>query len=79
MKKYTFCKVYEYEDRQILVQKEYNGDNETYSTKITTSNGNLLLFLDYVFATEEDSNKCFNTLTKDKALEIFKKMRIIKQ
>ena len=78
MKKHTFCKVYEYEDRQILVQKEYNGDNETYSTKATTSNGNLLLSLDYLFATEEDSNKCFDALTKDKALEIFKKMRIIR-
>jgi hypothetical protein len=78
MEKHTFCKVYEYEDRQILVQKEYNGDNETYSTKVTTSNGKLLVSLDYVFATEEDSNKCFDALTKDKALEIFKKMRIIK-
>lgn len=78
MGKHIFCKVYEYEDRQILVQKEYNGDYETYSTKITTSNGNLLLSLDYVFATEEDSNKYFDALTKDKALEIFKKMRIIK-
>ena len=78
MKKHTFCKVYEYEDRQILVQKEYNGDNETYSIKATTSNGNLLLSLDYLFATEEDSNKYFDALTKDKALEIFKKMRIIK-
>lgn len=78
MEKHIFCKVYEYEDRQILVQKEYNGDNETYSTKVTTSNGNLLLSLDYVFATEEDSNKCFDVFTKDKALEIFKKMRIIK-
>ena len=58
MEKDTFCKVYEYEDRQILVQKEYNGDNETYSTKVT--------------------NKYFDALTKDKALEIFKKMRIIK-
>ena len=78
MEKHIFCKVYEYEDRQILVQKEYNEDNETYSTKVTTSNGNLLLSLDYVFATEEDSNKYFDALTKDKALEIFKKMRIIK-
>ena len=78
MKKHTFCKVYEYEDRQILVQKEYNEDNETYSTKATTSNGKLLVSLDYVFATEEDSNKYFDALTKDKALEIFKKMRIIK-
>ena len=78
MEKHTFCKVYEYEDRQILVQKEYNGDNETYSTKATTSNGKLLVSLDYVFATEEDSNKYFDALTKDKALEIFKKMRIIK-
>ena len=78
MKKHTFCKVYEYEDRQILVQKEYNEDNETYSTKVTTSNGKLLVSLDYVFATEEDSNKYFDALTKDKVLEIFKKMRIIK-
>ena len=78
MENYTFCKVYEYEDRQILVQKEYNGDNETYFTKVTTSNGNLLISLDYLFATEEDSNKYFDALTKDKALEIFKKMRIIK-
>lgn len=78
MEKHTFCKVYEYEDRQILVQKEYNGDNETYSTKATTSNGKLLVSLDYVFATEEDSNKYFDALTKDKTLEIFKKMRIIK-
>nr|DAX66033.1 MAG TPA: hypothetical protein [Caudoviricetes sp.] len=78
MEKHIFCKVYEYEDRQILVQKEYNGDNETYSTKATTSNGNLLLSLDYLFATEEDSNKYFDALTKDKTLEIFKKMRIIK-
>ena len=37
MKKHTFCKVYEYEDRQILVQKEYNEDNETYSTKSTSA------------------------------------------
>ena len=43
MEKQTFCKVYEYKDRQILVQREYNGDNETYSTKVTTSNGNLLI------------------------------------
>lgn len=78
MEKHIFCKVYEYEDRQILVQKEYNEDNETYSTKVTTSNGKLLVSLDYVFATEEDSNKYFDTLTKDKVLEIFKKMRIIK-
>lgn len=78
MEKDTFCKVYEYEDRQILVQKEYNGDNETYSTKVATSNGNLLISLDYEFATKEDSNKYFDALTKDKALEIFKKMRIIK-
>lgn len=78
MEIHTFCKVYEYEDRQILVQKEYNGDNETYSTKVTTSNGNLLLSLDYEFATEEDSIIFFDALTKDKALEAFKKMRIIK-
>ena len=78
MEKQTFCKVYEYKDRQILVQREYNGDNEPYSTKVTTSNGNLLISLDYLFATEEDSNKYFDALTKDKALEIFKKMRIIK-
>lgn len=79
MKKHTFCKVYEYEDRQILVQKEYNGDNETYSTKVTTSNGKLLVSLSYAFATEEGSIECFDAFTKDKALEIFKKMRIIKQ
>lgn len=78
MEKHIFCKVYEYEDRQILVQKEYNEDNETYSTKVTTSNGKLLVSLDYVFATEEDSKKYFDALTKDKVLEIFKKMRIIK-
>ena len=78
MEKDTFCKVYEYEDRQILVQKEYNVDNETYFTKVTTSNGELLTSLSYGFATEEDSNKYFDSLTKDKALEIFKKMRIIK-
>lgn len=78
MEKHTFCKVYEYEDRQILVQKEYNGDYETYSTKITTSNGNLLTSLSYEFATEEDSIIFFDTLTKDKALEAFKKMRIVK-
>ena len=78
MKKHTFCKVYEYEDRQILVQKEYIKDYETYSTKITTSNGNLLTSLCYEFATEEDSIKFFDAFTKDKALEIFKKMRIIK-
>ena len=78
MKKHTFCKVYEYEDRQILVQKEYNGDNETYSTKVTTSNGKLLVSLSYAFATEDGSIECFDAFTKDKALEIFKKMRIIK-
>ena len=79
MEKHTFCKVYEYEDRQILVQKEYNGDNETYSTKVTTSNGKLLVSLSYAFATEEGSIECFEAFTKDKALEIFKKMRIINQ
>lgn len=78
MEKHTFCKVYEYEDRQILVQKEYNGDNETYSTKVTTSNGKLLVSLSYEFATEDGSIECFDAFTKDKALEIFKKMRIIK-
>ena len=78
MKKHTFCKVYEYEDRQILIQKEYNGDNETYSTKVTTSNGKLLVSLSYAFATEDVSIECFEALTKDKALEILKKMRIIK-
>ena len=79
MEKDTFCKVYEYEDRQILMQKEYNGDNETYSTKVTTSNGKLLVSLSYAFATEEGSIECFDAFTKDKALEIFKKMRIINQ
>ena len=79
MEKHTFCKVYEYEDRQILMQKEYNGDNETYSTKVTTSNGKLLVSLSYAFATEEGSIECFDAFTKDKALEIFKKMRIINQ
>ena len=78
MEKHTFCKVYEYEDRQILVQKEYNGDNETYFTKVTTSNGKLLVSLSYAFATEDGSIECFDAFTKDKALEIFKKMRIIK-
>mgnify|MGYP000679605659 CR=1 FL=1 len=78
MEKHIFCKVHEYEDRQILVQKEYNEDYETYSTKVTTSNGKLLVSLSYEFATEEDSIKFFDALTKDKALEIFKKMRTIK-
>ena len=65
MKKYTFCKVYEYEDRQILVQKEYNGDNETYFTKVTTSNGELLTSLSYGFATEEGCIECFDAFTKN--------------
>nr|DAV67797.1 MAG TPA: hypothetical protein [Caudoviricetes sp.] len=78
MEKHIFCKVYEYEDRQILVQKEYNGDDENYYIKVTTSVGELLTILSYGFATEKASIECFNALTKDKALEIFKKMRIIK-
>ena len=75
MEKYTFCKVYEYEDRQILVQKEYNGDNETYFTKVTTSNGELLTSLSYGFATEEGCIECFDAFTKEKALEILKEKK----
>ena len=78
MEKDTFCKVYEYEDRQILVQKEYNGEDENYYIKVTTSVGELLTMLSYGFATEEASIECFDALTKDKALELFKNIGIIK-
>ena len=78
MEKHTFCKVYEYEDRQILVQEEYNGEDENYYIKVTTSIGGVLTMLSYGFATEEASIECFDALTKDKALEMFKKLGIIK-
>lgn len=40
-KKYTFCKIFDLEDKQILIRKDYC-EEDLYKIKVSTFNGEIL-------------------------------------
>ena len=76
-KKYTFCKIFELEDRQILIEKNYN-DEDDYKIKVSTSDGEILTSLSLGFLKEEEADKYFDSITEEEVLRCFKNIGVIK-
>jgi hypothetical protein len=76
-KKYTFCKIFELEDRQILIEKNYN-DEDDYKIKISTSDEEVLTSLSLGFLKEEEADKYFESITEEEVLRYFKNIGVIK-
>lgn len=77
MKKYTFCKIFDLEDRQILIEKDYSNEDD-YKIKVSTSDEEVLTSLSLGFLKEEEADKYFESVTKEEVLEYFKKLGIIR-
>lgn len=76
-KKYTFCKIFDLEDRQILIEKDYSNEDD-YKIKVSTSDEEVLTSLSLGFLKEEEADKYFESITKEEVLEYFKKLGIIR-
>ena len=76
-KKYTFCKIFDLEDRQILIEKDYSNEDD-YKIKVSTSNEEVLTSVSFGFLKEEEADKYFESITKEETLEYFKKLDIIR-
>nr|DAJ56900.1 MAG TPA: hypothetical protein [Caudoviricetes sp.] len=71
MKKYTFCKIYEYEDMQVLIEKDYCKEN-LYKIKASTFNGEILRCFYFGYIKEEEADECFDTMTEEEVLRYLK-------
>lgn len=76
-KKYTFCKIFDLEDRQILIEKDYSNEDD-YKIKVSTSDEEVLTSLSLGFLKEEEADIYFESITKEEVLEYFKKLGIIR-
>ena len=76
-KKYTFCKIFDLEDRQILIEKDYSNEDD-YKIKVSTSDEEVLTSLSLGFLKEEEADKYFESITEEEVLRCFKNIGVIK-
>lgn len=71
-----FCKVFNVDDKQVLVQKEYTDNEDTpYGLSITIMLGGLKAKLTAEFIEQEDMDKAFDTYNEESAKEVLKTMK----
>lgn len=70
-KKYTFCKIYEYEDMQVLIEKDYCKE-DLYKIKASTFNGEILKSFYFGYIKEGEADECFDSITEKEVLRYLK-------
>lgn len=70
-KKYTFCKIFDLEDRQILIRKDYC-EEDLYKIKVYTFNGEILSSFSFGYIKEEEADECFDSITEEEVLRYLK-------
>ena len=66
-KKYTFCKIFDLEDKQILIRKDYC-EEDLYKIKVSTFNGEILKSFSFGYIKEEEADECFDSITEKEVL-----------
>ena len=70
-KKYTFCKILDLEDKQILIRKDYC-EEDCYKIKVSTFNGEILSCFSFGYIKEEEADECFDSMTEEEVLRYLK-------
>lgn len=70
-KKYTFCKIFDLEDKQILIRKDYC-EGDRYEIKVSTFNGEILSSFSFGYIKEEEADECFDSITEEEVLRYLK-------
>ena len=60
-KKYTFCKILDLEDKQILIRKDYC-EEDCYKIKVSTFNGEILSCFYFGYIKEEEADEVLRYL-----------------
>ena len=69
--KYTFCKIFDLEDKQILIRKDYC-EEDRYKIKVSTFNGEILSSFSFGYIKEEEADECFDSMTVEEILRYLK-------
>ena len=69
--KYTFCKIFDLEDKQILIRKDYC-EEDRYKIKVSTFNGEILSSFSFGYIKEEEADECFDSITVEEILRYLK-------
>ena len=70
-KKYTFCRILDLEDKQILIRKDYC-EEDLYKIKVSTFNGEILKSFYFGYIKEEEADECFDSMTVEEILRYLK-------
>ena len=70
-KKYTFCRILDLEDKQILIQKDYC-EEDRYKIKVSTFDGEILSSFSFGYIKEEEADECFDSITEEEVLRYLK-------
>ena len=70
-KKYTFCRILDLEDKQILIRKDYC-EEDLYKIKVSTFNGEILKTFYFGYINEGEADECFDSITEEEVLRYLK-------